>query len=219
MDSTFLVGAGAVISAVIVFCGSVWMLLSVVLGGRLAYFVTASVALGFLLIMGLVWSISPLGPVGALPAWEPVGAADQPSGIELDSVADYPGGSWAEVDEEDPTEQTQGTELEGDSADVLEKAINDGDVKSFDDVGDALVDSDKTRLLQDGGKLYGAVTFGSVEQGGKGSAVVAMEYDFGNALGPPRTIAIGTAVLFALHLFGLSRSERRARRRLAEVPG
>jgi len=219
MDFTFLVGAGAVISGVIVFCGSVWLLLTVLLGARLAYFITASVTLGFILIMGVVWSLSPLGPVGQLPAWEPLDAAEQPADIQLEAAADYPEGSWSQLDPDDPTQTTQGTELEGDSTDVLEQAITAGDVTAFDDVGDAIVDSDQTRLLEEGDKLYGAVTFGPVEQGAEGTAVVVMEYDFGNALGPPRTIAAGTALLFFGHLFGLSRSERRAKHRLAEVSG
>ena len=54
MDLTFVEGVAAVVSGVIVFCGSVWLLLSMVMGPRLAYFISASLTLGFLLIMGVV---------------------------------------------------------------------------------------------------------------------------------------------------------------------
>jgi hypothetical protein len=71
MDLLFIEGVAAVASAVIVFCGSVFLLLAMVVGGRLAYFVTATITLAFLLMMGVVWSINPLGPVGSLPEWRP----------------------------------------------------------------------------------------------------------------------------------------------------
>ena len=53
MDVIFTVGVGAVLSGIIVFVGSVWLLLSMVLGPRLAYFVAASITLAFLLIMSV----------------------------------------------------------------------------------------------------------------------------------------------------------------------
>ena len=72
LDTTFLTGSAAFLSAIIVFCGSVFLLLAFVLGARLAYWVTASVTLSFVFIMGAVWSYgTPLGPVGQLPKWVP----------------------------------------------------------------------------------------------------------------------------------------------------
>jgi hypothetical protein len=42
--------------------------------------------------------------------------------------------------------------------------------------------------------------------------VVVMKYDPGNPLGKARMIAGGTFLVFALHLFGLSRAERKVKR-------
>jgi hypothetical protein len=228
MDLLFFEGVGAVISGIIVFCGSVWMLLAMVMGPRLAYFVAASVTLGFLLIMGVVWSISPLGPVGQLPEWDPVAIGEEAGELDFDPAAQYPEGDWRPPDTEDAAEATRATELESSALDYLEQAIAAGDVTAFQAVDEAVVNSDNTRLLdQESG--YGAVTFEPAEpaegqQGGEpeggpgGAAVAVLQYDPGNPLGMARTITAGTAVVFALHLFGLSRSESRARRRLAEVP-
>jgi hypothetical protein len=217
VDSTFLVGAGAVLSSIIVFCGSVWGLLSMVMGVRLAYFVTASIALGFLLIMGVVWSISPLGPVGQLPEWNPLDIGDDPGALSFEPAADYPEGPWRTPDTADQAEATQVTELETAAADFLDQAITENQTEAFEAASDAVVASDDTRLLDQDGKLFGAVTLEAAPGNEGGPAIAVMEYDPGNALGPPRTITAGVALVFLAHLFGLSRAERKSTRRLAEV--
>lgn len=213
----FAVGTGVVISAIIVFCGSIWLLLAMVLGGRLSYFVTASVTLGFLVMMGIVWSFTDLGPVGELPEWKPVGVAEEPSDLEFGPAAQYPQGPWQAVDADDETQTTQGSELETKAAEELEAAINEGDIDNFESVEDGAVDSGQTRLLEDGGDLYGMATVEPTEDAvdagtARGEVVVLAKFDPGNVQTPARLITAGTIVLFALHLFGLSRAERSVRR-------
>lgn len=219
MDLLFLEGVGATVAAVIVFCGSVFLLLAMVVGGRLAYFVTASVTLAFLLIMGVVWSVNPLGPVGKLPEWDPVAIAPEGSQLEFGPAADYPdSGAWFAADPEDATQAAQASELESSAGDYLETALADGEVDTFETLTDAAANPDLTRLIEQGGTTFGAVTFEPI-QGAQGTATVAvMEYDPGNPLGPPRMITAGTFVLFVLHLFGLSRAERRAQRTDRRLP-
>lgn len=212
MDLLFIEGIAVVAAAILVFLGSVFLLLAMVVGGRLAYFVTASISLAFLVMMGIVWSINPLGPVGELPEWRPFQIGADPGQLSFGPAADYPGGPWLSIDTEDVAQAALASELEGAAAEYLEEAIDEGDVDTFEDAADGLVNSDQTRLLQEGGTQYGAVTIEPVEEGQGTSTVAILEYDPGNALGPPRMITAGTAVLFALHLFGLSRSERRARK-------
>src|ERR671914_2891379 len=106
MDATFIEGAAATIAAIIVFCGSVFLLLTFVMGAKLAYYVTASVTLGFVLILGLIWSTSsplaPLGPVGELPEWTGTSAAEEGGELEGPSATEYPEGPWTAIDTEDP---------------------------------------------------------------------------------------------------------------------
>ena len=212
MDLLFIEGVAATVAGVVLFCGSVGFLLAMVMGARLAYFVTASVTLAFLLMMGVVWSINPLGPVGRLPEWEGIDAGASPSDIDFGPAAEYPDGPWQEVDTNDEAQVTQATELESASTDYLAAAIDAGDVDTFETAEDALVNSDLTRLLQQGDAQYGAVTLEPADQNVEGEPTVAvMQYDPGNPLGPARMITAGTFVLLVLHLFGLSRSERRAR--------
>lgn len=206
----FIEGIAAVTAAVVVFCGSIWLLLMLVLGGRLAYFVTATVTLGVLLIMGVVWSINQLGPVGQLPEWNAIGAGDTAADVNFGAASSYPSGPWQPVNTDDAAEAAKGAELETSAGDELDKAIQGGKVTTFKDASDALANTDKTRVLEQGGKTYGAVTFEDTKA--TKSAVVVMAYDPGNPLGPARQITLGILVLFALHLFGLSRVEKRARR-------
>jgi hypothetical protein len=210
VSSLFLEGVSAVVAAVIVFCGSIFLLLAMVVGGRLAYFVTASITLVVVLIMTVVWSINPLGPVGQLAKWDPVAIGPDAAQLDFGPAASYPDPPWRKVDTEDAVEAAQASELEAESTDVLESALADERLSTFESVSDAAVDTDLTRLIDQGGRLYGAVTIEPLE-GKQGTPTVAvLSYDPGNPLGPPRIIAAGTFVLLALHLFGLSRAERRA---------
>lgn len=159
MDSLFVEGLAATISAIIVFCGSVWLLLALVLGPRLSYFITASVTLGFLLLMGGVWSVGePLGPVGELPSYAAVGVADTIDAIQFGPAAEYPEGAWVEAGEDEALVKLK-TGAEGAASDELEAAIEAGEVTAFTAATQATIDSDSTRLLEQGGTFYAAVRF------------------------------------------------------------
>ena len=208
----FIEGVAAVLSAIIVFCGSVWLLLMIIMGGKLAYFVTASVTLGVLLIMGVVWSTSELGPVGELPSWKAVGIGEEVAEIDFGEATTYPDAPWQPIDREVTSEAEEAGELESSAPDVLEKAIEDGEVTTIESVSEALVDPDATRTLEQGGTTYGAVSFTPL-QGDEVVAVAILERDPGNPLGKARWITFGILVLFVLHLLGLSFVEKRARMR------
>ena len=211
MDAVFIEGVAATVAAVIVFCGSIFLLLAMVMGGRLAYFVTASVTLAFMLIMGVVWSVNPLGPVGALPEWEQLAIGADAAELDFGPASQYPEGPWQALDTEDEAEAAEASELETSSTGYLESAIQEEEIGTFDDAADAVVVTELTRVLEQDDARYGAVTFEPAEGAQGEETVVVMEYDAGNPLGPPRAITAGIFVVLVLHLFGLSMSERRAR--------
>jgi hypothetical protein len=219
MDATFFQGMAAFVSAVLVFCGSVFLLLAMVLGARLSYFITASVTLGFLVIMGVVWSINPLGPVGQLPEWKPVDIGESADELEFGPASSYPDSPWRAPDEEDDVERAKASELDTSAADYLETAIDDEEVTAFDDASDASPADDLTLLTESGGEEYGMVTLEALEGEEGGPVVVVMSYDPGDPLGEARLITGGTTVLFGLHLFGLSRAEKKSRRKSAANEG
>jgi hypothetical protein len=223
MDVIFTVGVGAVLSGIIVFVGSVWLLLSLILGPRLAYFVAASITLAFLLIMSVAWSVNPLGPVGELPSWGPVAIGEDPSGLEFGPADSYPESPWRVPNEDDTAEQTQKSELETDAGAYVETAVTAGST--------GIASTDETRFLEQDGDLFGAVTLEVAPPAGAATGqteggtpepievVAILEFDPGNPLGRARIAAVGAFVLLVLHLFGLSRSERRARREAAAERG
>lgn len=222
MDSIALEGYGVFISGLIVFCGSIWLLLAVVLGSRLAYFITASVTLGFVLIMSVVWSFTQLGPIGQLPSWDPLAIGTDAAEIDFSAASSYPEGEWHAPDPENVEEVTHATEAEGGATESLIAAIEAGDITTFKDGEDPVATPDSTRLLELNDKTYGATLFQpGVEGGGEvepaqpgdpNTVLVVVEFDPGNTQGLPRKIAGGVLLLFGLHLFGLSRAERKAKK-------
>jgi hypothetical protein len=222
MDLTFVEGVAAVLSGVIVFCGSVFLLITLVTGARLAYFITACVTLAFCTMMAFVWSgfnppwvsptVNPLGPVGTLPSWDEVGIGESPGDIDFEEASPYPDDPWIKPDTEDPLESAQASTLKNEATDVLEEHIKAGDFKEYTDVGDLLVDEEKVRLLHQGEAAYGGVTFSPLEEGEGPDVIVMAKYDPGNPLKPARRLAAGFFIAFLLHLLGLWLMERRARR-------
>ncbi|HYP22666.1 MAG TPA: hypothetical protein VEV43_03750 [Actinomycetota bacterium] len=161
MDSIFVEGVAATVSSIIVFCGSVWLLLALVLGPRLSYFITASVTLGFLLMMGVVWSVGePLGPVGELPSYSQVGVGDTPAESGFGPAGDFPdGGGWFTPNPEEAAHAEIKSGAEGEAPDLLAEAIDAGEITSFEQPDQAQVDADSTQLLEQDGTFYAAVRF------------------------------------------------------------
>ena len=224
MDAVFIEGMAATIASVIVFCGSVFFLLTMIMGARLAYLITASVTLGFILILGGIWSFSnegaPLGPVGKLPEWDLVSVAAEGEPLEGPQAEAYVEGSgdWREVDSESDKENTQAAELGSAALDAIEAAIEEEQFPSS--AVNNTADSESVRFLDDGGELYGAVTLnppaptGDEAPGEEAapSVVALMQYDAGNPLWEARKVTLFTMILLIFHLVLLSLSEKKARR-------
>jgi len=250
MGVEFITGMSAFVSSMLVFVGSAFLLLALIMGGKLAYYITASITLAFTFIMGVVWSINPLGPLGQLPEWDPIDAQEDAAAVEFDQAAAYPDEPWVTADPEDPIQTTQASELESDATDFVKTQIGEGEIEGFPTTAQYTVADDSTRLLTQGERTYGMTTIdvlppivqpelgipskaqrerdreaaeeeatGAEEIEPLGQVSVVAEYDPGNPLGLARQITVGTLILLILHLFGLSRAERRIRReRLEEAP-
>lgn len=225
MDTDFFVGNAAFISAILIFGGSVWLLLAVLMGARLAYFVSASVTLAFVLIMAGVWSYGdPLGPVGEMPEWDPVDIAADASGLSFGPASRYPNDPWHEAEEGDDLQGTQASELETAATDYLDEAIAEGKIDQYSSASDVIVSAESARLTEQGDKTYGLVQLEPApsDQGDEGASApqegagpelfVVMEWDPGNPSRPARQLAAGVFILFLGHLFFLGRAEKRSRR-------
>ncbi|MDQ6728209.1 MAG: hypothetical protein M3066_18920 [Actinomycetota bacterium] len=60
-----------VLIAVVVLCGSCFLLLSTNMGGRLGFQLAAAGLTGLFVIMGSIWWIYGIGPKGVSPTWQP----------------------------------------------------------------------------------------------------------------------------------------------------
>ena len=61
-----------VIIAVVVLCGSIYMILATNLGARLGFLVTLTGLAGWMALMGLIWMVYGIGLKGPEPSWEAV---------------------------------------------------------------------------------------------------------------------------------------------------
>lgn len=135
------------------------LLLTMVLGLRLAFLVTTCITLSFLFIMSVVWSINPLGPVGQLAEWNQEAIGEEEAQLDFGPASSYPDSPWRKPDSEDTVEAAKVSELESSAGDALAAAIEAEDVKVFADSAQAQPSDDGTRLLEQDGEEYGAVTF------------------------------------------------------------
>ena len=96
--SVFIKGVLAVILVMGALFGMVYLLMSMVLGPKLAYWVEGCVAFGVLTIMSIIWFISALGPTGADTAWQAIALGPNLTQAKAFgttyNVADYPGDGW-----------------------------------------------------------------------------------------------------------------------------
>lgn len=103
MDPVFVKGVLALILSLVVFIGSVWLLLAMVLGVRMGYLVTATTLFGIMVILSGMWTANTLGPKGPETTWHAVGAGPDISEVSANGesydVADYPEGEWVEPKE------------------------------------------------------------------------------------------------------------------------
>jgi len=96
--SVFTKGVLAVIVVMGALWGMVYLLMAMVMGTRLAYWVEFSITFGVLAIMSFIWFISGLGPTGPDTQWQAI--AIGPNVTEAKAfgttynVANYPGDGW-----------------------------------------------------------------------------------------------------------------------------
>lgn len=59
-----------VVLAVLILCGSAFLILSTNMGARLGFLLSAAGLFGFLATLGIIWWVYGIGPIGAAPSWK-----------------------------------------------------------------------------------------------------------------------------------------------------
>ena len=106
--------------AVIIFIGSIYLILAAVFGPRMGYLVLAVAFFGWMMIFSALWAFgfwsqgpttkTNLGPRGVEPHWQPIAAGVRVASPRYPIVSRYPAKPWFEpTDPTDPRKASVGT--------------------------------------------------------------------------------------------------------------
>jgi hypothetical protein len=207
-------GTLVVVMAVVLFCGSVYLLLSAIFGPRLGYLVGATGLFAFMIILSAIWAFGApgtpkfLGPIGRLPAWVAVGEGPTLRSPTVPIIEDYPEAPWrspgrdrALTAEVEPATLAFQDFLAEEANRELRQARQEGEVAPSDF---EIVD---VRFAQIDGRRYAAARAFAITGGPE--VVVLGFKDEGNQALPSYAFLIASVVGFAAHLPFLDRAERR----------
>jgi hypothetical protein len=217
---TLAKGAGAVLMGFTLFVGSVYLLLSAVLGRWMGYLVLVVAFSGWLAMLSALWAFGffsqgpdtpvNLGPRGAEPAWVPLLVSTGETSDEYGAFASYPGGPWEEADSEELPASTQSVGG-GVTAFLAERANEELDIPhtdptaltaaefSVDRIHFAPAEDDTTSL---------AVVQAHFTEGGP-LLTVSLYHDSGSVPRYSFMFLAGSVILFAIHLPLLDAAERK----------
>jgi hypothetical protein len=215
---TIAKGAGVVIVGAILFIGSVYLILTAVLGRWLGYLVLMVSLSGWLIVLSSLWAFGfysqgeetpvNLGPRGAEPSWIPLLASTDSTSDAYGTFNSYPGSPWEPASGSGAEVQS----VTGIVTDFLaEQANSQLDIESTDPRAVTGVDfavdsiafasSDGTDLavakahFLDGGPLW----------------TVSLSFDEGSVPRYSYMFLAGSVILFVIHLPLLDVAERKRR--------
>ena len=239
-----VIGIATVVCAVILFCGSVYLLLGTNMGGRLGFLVSATGLTAFMLLLATLWwtsgssGIDP--PHGKSPAWHVIGVVDTPSDSTIPAVKNI---------------ATDGRKLSGEELTNIKPAIDATLVAGTDEHGepkepsefasefnfssstDYIVDAEFLNAYQTGGGAknvfwhhpnYAVVELCHAVEDAvppvcdplEPTSFIILEKDLGTLRQPVVAYWFMSALLFGLSLLGLHwyEKDQRERKRAALVP-
>ena len=214
LTRTNIEGVLVVVSGLVIFGGSVFLLLSAIFGLRMGYLLAATGFFAFMLILSALWVFGApgtpryLGPKGELPAWIPLEAGQGLASPTYPVVEQYPEDPWTSP-EEDPslTAEVEAATLamqeflaEEAQAQLSRQQI-EGEVASDD-----FQITDLEFVTVEDTPLSAARAFAS----GGGPEVTVVAYkDPGNEPLPSYLFLVGSVIGFVVHLPFLDRAERK----------
>jgi hypothetical protein len=213
LTKTNIEGVLVVVSGLVIFGGSVFLLLSAIFGLRMGYLLAATGFFAFMLILSALWVFGApgtpryLGPKGELPAWIPLAAGQELTSPTYPVVEQYPEDPWISP-EDDPslTAEVEAATLamqeflaEEAQAELSRQQI-EGEVTP-----EEFQITDLEFVTVDDTPLSAARAFAS----GGGPEVTVVAYkDPGNEPLPSYLFLAGSVIGFAVHLPFLDRAER-----------
>ncbi|HUF58839.1 MAG TPA: hypothetical protein VMR89_05050 [Actinomycetota bacterium] len=214
---TLVKGAGVTLMGFILFVGSVYLILTAVLGRWMGYLVLMVAFSGWMILLSAMWAFGfysqgpdtpvNLGPRGAEPSWVPLLASTGETSDRHEAFGSYPEEPWKEPGQSNAAEvqsltgivtdflaEEANAELEIEATDP--RALTGVDF-AVDDVRFATVEGNELAVAEahflDGGPLW----------------TVSLEYDEGSVPKYSYMFLAGSVILFAVHLPLLDIAERK----------
>jgi hypothetical protein len=218
---TLAKGAGVTVMGFILFVGSVYLLLSAILGRWMAYLVVAVTFFGWMAVLASLWAFGfysqgtdtpvNLGPRGAEAAWVPLLASSGETSGEYAEFESYPEGPWEEAESGELPTSTQA--VSGVVTDFLaDEANRELGIEHTDATAVTAVDFtvDRIHFAPTEGGTSLAVVQAHFSEGGP-LVTVSLFHSSGSVPRYSFMFLIGSAILFAVHLPFLDRAERKRR--------
>jgi hypothetical protein len=219
---TLAKGAGVAVMGLILFVGSVYLLLTAVLGRWMGYLVLMVTFSGWMMVLSGLWAFGfysqgpdtpvNLGPRGAEPAWIPLLASTEETSDRYGAFSSYPGGPWEEPGSGELTSSVQS--VSSIVTDFLADEANE----------ELEIPHTDPRALTGSRFTVDSIHFAPAEDGETSLAVVQAHFSEG---GPLWTVSLyhdsgsvprysymflaGSVILFAIHLPLLDMAERKRR--------
>lgn len=231
LSPTFWKGIVVVICSLLLFVGSIYLILAAVFGLRMGYLVLAVSFFGWMILFSAIWAfgqppilgvtgtLRDLGPRGTEPHWQVFAAGTAPLDTQYDATESYPGAPWRA-----PTPAQQSSVDTAKTA--IQKYLVEEAAKEFEDEGvevcppEGLQEPTCYRFdpatfvvtdfafmgAEDGTSLVAAHAFFTA--GGPQLTVYAY-HDSGNVPMYSYAFLVGSILGFAMHLPLLDRAEKK----------
>jgi hypothetical protein len=212
-------GAGVVIMGLIVFVGSVYLMLTFILGRWMGYLVLMVAFSGWMMIQSSLWLFgywsqgletpTNLGPRGSEPAWVALEASTDQTSTKFQTFDAYPGRPWAEAS------ASQTADIQSASGAVTtflaeqtneELGLAETDPTAIQGTQFA-IDSIRFATAEDGKTKLGVVQ--SHFSGGGPLWTVSLYFDSGSVPRYSYMFLAGSILLFVIHLPLLDRAEKK----------
>lgn len=219
---TLAKGLGVTVMSFILFVGSVYLILSAVLGRWMGYLVVMVTFSGWMAMLAALWAFGfysqgpdtpvNLGPRGAEPTWVPLLASSGETSGEYEAFRSYPGGPWKEAEGGGLAASRQSVEGIV-TAFLAERANEELGIEHTDPTAVTPVDFTVDRIsftTAEDGRTPLAVAQAHFTEGGP-LVTVSLYHDSGSVPRYSYMFLAGSVVLFAIHLPLLDIAERKRR--------
>lgn len=215
-------GAGVTIMGLIIFVGSIYVILAAILGRYMGFLVLIVAFSGWMAIQSSLWLFgywsqgletpTNLGPRGSEPAWVVLEAATADTSDRYETFSTYPEGPWELPDEDDPQQTADVQSASGAVTAFLAENLNEelgreetdpmaiaGTQFSVDSIRFAEAEDDKTKIA----------VVESHYSGGGPQWTVSLYYDSGSVPRYSYMFLAGSILVFGVSLPLLDRAEKK----------